>query len=301
MRTFLRSSIVILAVFTNFFLFSEVHAQALTQYPPAQDPSVTTSSEASLVDTLTQYDNFPTAADQETVQALHLFEKRPATTLSATNFFAYLVQHAVANGMPVGTLVLILLLPLLATAIAFVRDIIGLPSLDMIVVIALAITLLSTGITAGMILLAIILYASILARYILKKLRIMYLPKMALSMLIVSIIVFLGLTAISNVGLLVLREFSFLPILLLTILSERIIKLQLERTVRETILIAAVTLLLSLIGFVMFSSSLLQTSVLLYPELILLLIPINILMGRYFGLRLTEAFRFDPIFRHGHH
>jgi hypothetical protein len=37
---------------------------------------------------------------------------------------------------------------------------------------------------------------------------------------------------------------------------------------------------------------------LLYPEVILILIPVNILMGRYFGLRLTEYHRFRQFRRY---
>jgi len=33
----------------------------------------------------------------------------------------------------------------------------------------------------------------------------------------------------------------------------------------------------------------------LYPEAILLLIPVNIAIGRYFGLRLTEYLRFKQL------
>src|SRR5258708_1645718 len=89
-----------------------------------------------------------------------LFAKRPADQPTIWNITAYLVQYAVKIGIPANTVILILLLQLLATIVAFIRQVIGLPSLDMLVAISLSITLLAIGITAGFILLAAIIIAS---------------------------------------------------------------------------------------------------------------------------------------------
>lgn len=231
----------------------------------------------------------------EDEQALQLFKQRPAETLSPTNGMAYLVQSSVKSGVPSRTVILILLLPMLATIIAFIRHVIGLPSIGMLVPVALSITLLSTGITAGLILLATIIFSSTVARILLKKVRIMQLPKMALSMFIVSIFLFLVLTVSAMAGILVVKQLSIFPVLLLILLSEQIISVQQERSVQEMIIITMVTFGIGILGFLILSSITLRNTILLYPEFILILIPLNILIGRYFGLRLMEYFRFSSI------
>lgn len=231
-------------------------------------------------------------------QALILFTQRPADKLTATNVMAFLVQTSVKAGVPSRTIILILLLPLLATIIAFIRHVIGLPSIGMLVPVALSITLLSTGITAGLILLGTIILGSTLARLILKKVRIMQLPKMALSMFIVSVLLFLTLTLSAMGGILVVKQLSIFPILLLILLSEQIIAVQQERSVQEMLIIAMVTFAIGILGFLLLSSTYLRNTIILYPEYILILIPLNIAIGRYFGLRLMEYFRFSPIIRH---
>src|SRR5579871_3125234 len=75
-----------------------------------------------------------------------LFAKRPTPSLTIFNFNEYIVQYAVGIGVPANTIVLILLLPLLATIVAFVRHVIGLPSLGMLVAISFSITFLTIGI-----------------------------------------------------------------------------------------------------------------------------------------------------------
>lgn len=231
-------------------------------------------------------------------EILILFERRPAENLTPLNFAAFSVQESVKAGVPSRTIILILLLPMLATIIAFIRHVVGLPSIGLLVPIALSITLLSTGITAGLILLASIILGSTFARLILKRLRIMQLPKMALSMFIVSIILFATITLCAMAGILVVRQLSIFPILLLILLSEQIISVQLERSFQEMLVITLVTFALGVVGFVLLSSQIIRNTFLLYPELIFLLIPINILIGRYFGLRLLEYFRFSSISRH---
>ncbi len=234
----------------------------------------------------------------EDEQALALFKQRPADKLNGWNILAFLVQASVKAGVPSRTVILILLLPMLATIIAFIRHVIGLPSIGMLVPVALSITLLSTGITAGLILLATIIFSSTIARILLKKVRIMQLPKMAFSMFIVSIFLFLTLTVSAMAGILVVKQLSIFPVLLLILLSEQIISVQQERSAQEMIIISMVTFAIGILGFLLLSSTHLRNTILLYPEFILVLIPLNIIVGRYFGLRLMEYFRFSSIIRH---
>lgn len=228
-------------------------------------------------------------------EILELFEKRQVKKLNWYNAMAYTVQYAVEAGLPANTIVLILLLPVLCTLVVFSRHIIGLPSLGMLVSVALSITLVSTGITAGIILLVSILLGSTFARILLKRIRIIQLPKVAISILFVSMFIFLTLLFSAKAGILAVKQLSIFPVMLLILLSEHIVQLQLERSIRETVIITAVTLFLGLAGYLILSSEIVRYNVLLYPELTVLLLPANIIMGRYFGLRLTEYYRFAPL------
>ncbi len=299
---------LLLALFlcASFFTFTnKAHAQDFfNNIPDSLEPTATDSAsasqsakEAEAIAKIKQEDvTRPEGPEDD--QALLLFKQRPADQLSITNVMAFLVQASVKSGVPSRTIILILLLPMLATIIAFIRHVIGLPSIGMLVPVALSITLLSTGITAGLILLATIIFGSTFARILLKKLRIMQLPKMAFSMFIVSFFLFLVLTVSAMGGILVVKLLSIFPVLLLILLSEQIISVQQERSAQEMIIISMVTFAIGILGFLLLSSIYLRNTILLYPEFTLLLIPLNIIIGRYFGLRLMEYFRFSSIMRH---
>lgn len=260
----------------------------------------TASSKNDKLERLKKEDITKPEEEEQKGQILDLFANRPISRLTPFNFIGFTVQYAVSVGVPANTIVLILLLPFLATLVAFVRHVIGLPSLDLLVPIALSITIVSTGLIAGTILLIAILLASSIGRFILKRVRIMQLPKKALSILIVAIFVFAALVVSAANGLLSVTQLSIFPILLLILLGEKIISLQLTRSFTETLTITAVTIAIGILGFFILSTEVFRQAILLYPEIILALIPANFAVGRYFGLRLTEFYRFSYIKTHGH-
>lgn len=233
--------------------------------------------------------------EAEKTDIQELLEKRPVTDLSVFNFFAYWVQKAITLGIPANTIVLIFLIPVIATLIAFVRVIIGLPSLEMLVPIVLSFAFVAVGITVGLIILSAVILASFLSRTLLRRVPIMYFPKRSLSHLFLAIFVFAALTVAIILDLESIRNLSIFPILILTLLGDSIVSVQLRKTVRETVLITAVTLGLALIGYALATSVTVRDLLILWPELILLTVPINFLLGRYFGLRLSEVFRFRTL------
>lgn len=293
-------ALILLGAF--LLLFSFVAKQSFAQLEPVatDEASIATPSADKQKELEKRKEEDLTKPEEEKAKKefLALFSKRQINEPGFTNFMGYAVQYAVRNGVPANTIILILLLPLLATTVVIVRNILGFPTLEMLVPIALAITLIATGPTAGFILLATILFASTISRYILKRIRIMQLPKMAISMLIVSIFVFAALVASASFGLASVTQLSFFPVLLLILLSDKIVALYLVRGTKPTIAITFFTLLLGSAGYAILSIELIRSYVLLYPEIILALIPLNVLLGRYFGLRFTEYHRFAEFRRY---
>lgn len=298
---------IILGVFILLLFISVFHAPILAQETGSTQPATASAneatSEAQLRDAILKIqkeDITKPEESKEKEELISLFSKRAVDRPNPLNLLAYIVQYAVNVGVPANTIILILLLPFLATLVAFVRHILGLPSLELLVPITLSITLIATGLTAGFILLITILIASVISRLLLKRIRIMYLPKMAFSLLVVSIFVFLSLTYSASIGILRVKQLSIFPVLIFIILSDKIVTLQLERSAKETAYITLITIGLGILGYVLLSYEHLRNFTILYPEIILVLIPVNLLIGRYFGLRLTEYLRFAPIREYGY-
>lgn len=230
-------------------------------------------------------------------EAEDLFADRLVTEPNLWNFIAYSVQEAVRSGVPANTIFLILLTPFLAFFVSFVRVVVGLPTLDMLVPIALAFTLLAVGITVGLFVLSAILLASFIAKKSLSKLRIMFYPKRSLSMVFLAVAVFLALTLGVQLGVEQIIDVSIFPLLILILLGDMIISVQLHKSASETTVITGTTIFIGLVGYAAATSRVIQDVVILYPEIFLLVIPANIIVGRYFGLRILELFRFEHVAR----
>lgn len=272
-------------------------ATTSTSTPNEEATSTPTSLEEGIIEALTtpKQDLTKPEEDIEKTEIQKVFEKRRVTSPSFFSFFAYWVQKAVALGIPANTIVLIFLIPVIATLIAFVRVVIGLPSLEMLVPIVLSFAFVAVGITAGLIILSAVVLASFVSRTLLRKVPIMHFPKRSLSHLFLAIFVFAALTLAIILDIESIRNLSIFPVLILTLLGDSIVTVQLRKTVRETVLITSVTFGLALLGYTLATSVSVRDLIILWPEVILLTVPVNFLLGRYFGLRLSEVFRFRTL------
>lgn len=215
----------------------------------------------------------------------------------ADNFVVYSLSRMVDYGIPVETIVLILMIPVLATLVTITRNLIGLPSLDTLVVISFSIALLASNIVIGALLLAVILIASLIARLAFKNIRIMQQPKITLSMFLVSASVLIALFGFAAWGIIPVSSISVVPVLLLIIMSERIVRLQFDSNPGHAWNTVIVTLILGTIGYYLLLLDPVRLFIINYPIVILTVIPLNIYIGRFFGLRLMERLRFRSLLK----
>jgi hypothetical protein len=289
--------VVTLVFFSLFAIPLSVFAQT-----PIPKVTATPNASASAQQTIQSFQNITAITnpeqDQQKNTILSLLEQQRHTNYpNYTNFAPFAIEYAINAGVPTNTIVLILLLPLLATIVVAFRYLVGLSGIGLLVPIALSITLLATGVTPGFIMLAAIILASLVSRFFLLRFPIMQMPKVALSMLMVSIFLLLALTISAIYNIIDVRSLSIFPILLFILLSDRIVTIFLERDFIETIQTTVITLFLAILGFLILTWDQLRLFILIYPESILLLIPINILIGRYFGLRMTEYIKFQTVLK----
>ena len=111
--------------------------------------------------------------------------------------------------IPLGTILLLLSFPLVMTIASFSRHIIGVKTLGSYVPTIIIFAFLTTGLLQGTYFFTIIIAVSMLAKVIMSKFRILYLPRITIVMTIVTIAVLIGLllagllnlTSIINISL----------------------------------------------------------------------------------------------------
>lgn len=227
-----------------------------------------------------------------------LLDDNPIGPPAWNNFIQHAIRQAVNQGVPANILVLLLLFPVIASFIAVSRHFIGLEGFGVYIPAVLAVTLLSTGIISGISLFVIIILAASVSRTVFKRFRLQYLPRTAVVLWSVSLAVF-GVLLISpylvRVGI-DLITLSIFPILVLILLSENFVDAQLSSTQSRALQLMLETILLAVASALFVRTQLVQELVILNPELtILSVLVIDLFVGKYTGLRISEYLRFKSI------
>lgn len=214
------------------------------------------------------------------------------------NTFKIAVQKALNKGVSANTIVLLLLLPLIATLVSVLHYVVGLTGYGIFMPTMIAVTFLATGIFGGLMLFALILVISLLSNLILKKLRIHFWPARAINLLFISIGTFALMMVSASVKIVDISQISIFPMLFMIMLAEEFVRTQIVKSKKEAKKLTLGTLVLSITGAIAMSVRSIQSFVLFHPEMVILLVlAVNLVVGNYTGIRLMEINRFKKAIR----
>jgi hypothetical protein len=209
-----------------------------------------------------------------------------------------IIEYMINQGVPQETIVLLLMLPIVATVIAFARQIIGIRGFGIYTPLIISLAFLATGLKYGLALFITVLLVGTLTRLLVKRFRLLYLPRMAIVLTAVALGILLLLLAGAYADRRGLIAASIFTILIMGTLVEKFISVQIERGARGAVILTSETLFLSIICYWLASWSWLQNQALVYPIWFILgAIIINILLGKWTGLRLSEYWRFREVIK----
>src|SRR3989344_2734582 len=182
---------------------------------------------------------------------LGTFSTRTVSDLRITNFMSFGINFLINRGVPVGSLILILMLPVIATIIAFARQVIGLKAFGLLTPAMTCVSFLVMGLRYGLVVFFTILLAGTATRFILRRLRLLYLPRMALVLTSVSLalLLLLGIGTATATDRASVISFSIFPALILTILAEDFIAAQFKSGPRTALTVSAWTLALATVCY----------------------------------------------------
>lgn len=223
--------------------------------------------------------------------------ERAVTKLGLTNFLSYSINYLINKGVAIDNIFLLLMLPVIATLIAVLRQILGIKTFGIYTPTIITLSFIATGLKYGLTIFLIILLVATALRFLLRRFKLLYLPRMAIVLCILALILlflFILGAYFNKTGLI---NLSILPILVLLILVEKFVAVQIEKGGTTAALLSVETILVSVVCYWIVNWEWFKTLILSYPELVLLTIVINIVLGRWTGLRLSEYLRFKTLLR----
>ena len=182
--------------------------------------------------------------------------------------------------------------PLGALLLVFLRNVIGIGTFGTFMPVLIAMSFRETELLWGVLLFTIIISISLVVRIYFESLKLLVVPRLA-ALLIVVILVMAGLSILGHKldmggGLSV----ALFPMVILTMTVERISILWDERGPSQAIKHGIGSLAVASLCYVIMIQDVVEHLFFVFPELLLVLLAITLLLGRYTGYRLMELARF---------
>ena len=214
------------------------------------------------------------------------------------NSISYLVSFMMTKGVPSNTIVLLLMLPVIATIIAFLKQVVGITTFGLYTPSIITLSFLALGLKFGLIILVIIIFTGAVLRKALDRFRLLHIPRIAIVLTISTFIILLMLAFGTYMGISQIATIAVFPMLIMTTLAEKFVSAMGGKGFFSAMLLMLETTVVSLICYWVVEWQYLQNLILGHPEIILLLILVNYALGRWTGLRLMEYVRFREVMKH---
>lgn len=218
--------------------------------------------------------------------------------ISLWNSISYLVSFMISKGIPSNTIVLLLMLPIIATIIAILKQVVGITTFGLYTPSIITLSFLALGLKLGLVILFVIIITGALVRKMLDRFHLLHIPRVAIVLTISTLIILLTLALGTYLGVSSIATIAVFPMLIMTTLAEKFATALGGRGFYAAILLMFETTAVSLICYYVVELRYLQNLILGHPEIILLLIIFNYILGRWTGLRLMEYVRFREVMKH---
>jgi 7 transmembrane helices usually fused to an inactive transglutaminase/Inactive transglutaminase fused to 7 transmembrane helices len=189
----------------------------------------------------------------------------------------------------------LIMIPIGALAILFLRNFIGVKTFGTFMPVLVALAFRETRLLWGVILFAVIVSLGLLIRAYLEKLRLLLVPRLT-AVLTIVVMLMAGISVLSHrldiqPGL----SIALFPMVIISMTIERMSIVWEERGASEAIQEGVGSLAVAALAYLVMGIDWLEHILFVFPELLLLVLAITLLAGRYTGYRLLELRRFKAL------
>ena len=184
------------------------------------------------------------------------------------------------------------LIPLGVLAVVLLRNLVGLVTLGTFMPVLLGLAFLELPMSAALIMLLSMLFGGLMFRAMLSKFNLLVVPRVAACVVIVTIFMMAVSLLSYKIGAVDGLRVTVFPMIVLAWTIERMSLIWDEEGAISAIYQVAGSLVAAVAAFGMMKIEAARYWVEYFPEVLLILLTVILLLGRYTGYRLTELFRF---------
>jgi hypothetical protein len=215
--------------------------------------------------------------------------------ISPIFFMSRFINDLSNNWVSTTHIYIILLLPLFLTVIGISKHLIGISTLWSIIPVFITLLYLQIGVAFTLVLIWFLIVCNIGISKFISKYTLLYTPKVTFITILNLLIFMLFYQGLQYLEIMTIDISNILYIILFFIVSEKLITIITSKEFREYKKSLIGTLIVSLLCYWLFNFNTLLVFLTAYPETLILLVPLNFLLGRFTWLRITEYLRFREI------
>lgn len=187
---------------------------------------------------------------------------------------------------------ILLMVPVGAFLVVVLRNIVGVKTFGTFMPILIALAFRETRLAWGIVLFVLLVGLGLLFRFYLERLRLLLVPRLAAVLTIVVLLMAVVSIISAETGMQRGLSIALFPMVILAMTIERMSLIWEEHGPGESIKQGIGSLLIASVGYLVMTDEGLQHLVFVFPELLLVVLGVILLLGRYTGYRLTELRRF---------
>jgi hypothetical protein len=189
----------------------------------------------------------------------------------------------------------LLMIPIGALIMVVMRNIVGIDAFGTFMPVLIALAFRETKLLWGVILFTLLVALGLTIRFMLDRLRLLLVPRLS-AVLIVVVMLMLFISLISHrMGMETGLSVALFPMVIIAMTIERMSVVWEERGATDAMRAGLGSLFVAIAAYIFMGMPWLEHLIFTFPELLLLILALVVLAGRYTGYRLTELRRFKEL------
>jgi len=189
----------------------------------------------------------------------------------------------------------VLMIPIGALVMVVMRNMIGIDAFGTFMPVLIALAFRETRLFWGVVLFSLLVALGLSIRFLLERLRLLLVPRLsAVLIVVVLLMLFVSLTS-HRLGMETGLSVALFPMVIIAMTIERMSVVWEERGPADAIRAGLGSITIAVIAYLAMGMAWLEHLIFTFPELLLLVLAVVVLAGRYTGYRLTELRRFKAL------
>lgn len=189
----------------------------------------------------------------------------------------------------------LLMIPLGALIMVLMRNLIGIDAFGTFMPVLIALAFRETQLVWGVILFTVLVALGLSIRFLLERLRLLLVPRLG-SVLIIVVILMLVISIVAHqLGMETGLSVALFPMVIIAMTIERMSVMWEERGAGDAMRAGAGSMVVAVVAYLVMGMDWLEHVIFTFPELLLIVLAIVLMLGRYTGYRLSELTRFKAL------